>query len=178
VANIRALRNNATVPELADEPGLADWLDESGLTLAEAARIQPTYGPIDPFEPPDRAYRTATFVSAGIGAAASVWNLLTPRTSPARTAAGVTGVAAGVGALTTGVIGLALDEAEHEVRGGEVALNLGMGVVSVLLGGRTLLRSPDAAERADDASASRQWSLSPWLPEGERTAGVHLAVRF
>lgn len=43
VEHIVATRNLATVPQLADEPGLAQWLETQGLTLAEAARIQPTY---------------------------------------------------------------------------------------------------------------------------------------
>jgi hypothetical protein len=43
VEHIVATRNTATVAELADEPGLAEWLDAQGLTLAEAARIQPGY---------------------------------------------------------------------------------------------------------------------------------------
>ena len=47
VEHVVATRNNATVFELADEPGLAAWLDRNGLSLEEAARIQPHYG--DPF---------------------------------------------------------------------------------------------------------------------------------
>lgn len=43
VEHIVATRNTATVNQLADEPGLAQWLDAQGLTLAEAARIQPSY---------------------------------------------------------------------------------------------------------------------------------------
>lgn len=43
VERIAASRNNATVHELADEPGLSEWLTANGLTLDEAARIQPGY---------------------------------------------------------------------------------------------------------------------------------------
>jgi hypothetical protein len=43
VEHIVATRNTATVNELADEPGLSQWLETQGLTLAEAARIQPAY---------------------------------------------------------------------------------------------------------------------------------------
>lgn len=45
VARIAATRNNARVHELADEPELLAWLEASGLTVDEAAAIQPTYGP-------------------------------------------------------------------------------------------------------------------------------------
>lgn len=43
VARIAAERNNAFVRELADEPELLAWLDAAGLTVDEAARIQPSY---------------------------------------------------------------------------------------------------------------------------------------
>lgn len=181
VAHIRALRNNATVPELADEPGLAAWLDRAGITLAEAARIQPAYGPIDPPAGPDHAYRTATIVGAGLGAATSVWNLLIDRNASTRPLAGTAGVIAGLGELAIGVIGTTLDEDEHEVGGGQVALNLGVGFVSTLLGGRSLLRRPDAATGADAPPPGErmQWTLSPWLPSGtDRPPGVRLALRF
>lgn len=43
VARIARTRNLAYVEELADEPALLAWLVDHGLTLAEAARIQPAY---------------------------------------------------------------------------------------------------------------------------------------
>lgn len=43
VEHIRATRNLATVPTLADEPGLVDWLTAHGLAPEEAALVQPTY---------------------------------------------------------------------------------------------------------------------------------------
>ncbi len=43
VESVVHTRNNATVHQLADEPGLAAWLEANGLTLEEAARIQPGY---------------------------------------------------------------------------------------------------------------------------------------
>ncbi len=43
VENIRRTRNLARVPELADEPGLLEWLDAHGVAPEEAALVQPTY---------------------------------------------------------------------------------------------------------------------------------------
>jgi hypothetical protein len=43
VDKIHAERNLATVHQLSDEPALAAWLDATGLSLAEAERIQPSY---------------------------------------------------------------------------------------------------------------------------------------
>jgi hypothetical protein len=41
---VAAHRNNEYIPELATDMRLGAWLDSVGLTVAEAARIQPTYG--------------------------------------------------------------------------------------------------------------------------------------
>lgn len=43
VRHIRETRNLATVPTLANEPGLAEWLTTHGMTVEEAALVQPTY---------------------------------------------------------------------------------------------------------------------------------------
>ena len=48
VARIAKERNNALVHELADEERLLAWLSAAGLTVEDAARIQPTYGCPDP----------------------------------------------------------------------------------------------------------------------------------
>ncbi|MEQ9498873.1 MAG: hypothetical protein RIT81_18485 [Deltaproteobacteria bacterium] len=46
VERVRSTANNAYVYELADDPELAAWLDENGLTIDEAATIQPSYEPV------------------------------------------------------------------------------------------------------------------------------------
>lgn len=43
VQDVAVTRNNAYIAELADDPRLVAWLDSVGLTVAEAARIQPSY---------------------------------------------------------------------------------------------------------------------------------------
>ena len=47
VARIRATQNNALVPAFAGDPALVAWLEQAGLTAAEAVRIQPSYCFID-----------------------------------------------------------------------------------------------------------------------------------
>ncbi len=44
VKKISTERNHARVKDLADEPGLLAWLEAAGLTVEEAAVIQPGYG--------------------------------------------------------------------------------------------------------------------------------------
>lgn len=43
VERIARTKNHAFIADLASEPELLAWLDVAGLTIAEAARIQPTY---------------------------------------------------------------------------------------------------------------------------------------
>lgn len=45
VERVASTRNNAFIPELAEDPELRARLDSVGLSVAEAARIQPTYMP-------------------------------------------------------------------------------------------------------------------------------------
>jgi hypothetical protein len=46
VARVARAANNAFVPELAADAELLAWLEQAGLSLAEAARIQPSYCPL------------------------------------------------------------------------------------------------------------------------------------
>lgn len=43
VEHVARTRNNATVHQLTDEPALHAWLEANGMTVAEAARVQPGY---------------------------------------------------------------------------------------------------------------------------------------
>lgn len=44
VSRVAAERNHALVPAMADIQGVLAWLDAVGISVSEAARIQPTYG--------------------------------------------------------------------------------------------------------------------------------------
>ena len=46
MARLRFAQNHALVRDLADDEGLLAWLEEACLSATEAARIQPTYGPM------------------------------------------------------------------------------------------------------------------------------------
>ena len=69
VDRIAKTRNNAFIHELVDDPELVSWIAASGLSVDEAARIQPTYGP-----PPvivvangDRVAPNYALLSMGLG---------------------------------------------------------------------------------------------------------------
>lgn len=68
--------NLVRVPDLADEPRLQRWLQGRGLTLEEAARIQPAYGPAPPNPvPAERStYAGVTVGMSVLTAAASAYS--------------------------------------------------------------------------------------------------------
>ena len=45
VDDVATTANSATIAELSAEPRLVRWLDQNGLSLEEAGRVQPGYGP-------------------------------------------------------------------------------------------------------------------------------------
>lgn len=71
VAHIAGSRNLARVHELADEPALVAWLDAQGLTLDEAARIQPAYADHEEIQWQPTA---AVLASADVGARAGAFD--------------------------------------------------------------------------------------------------------
>jgi len=101
VDHIAQTRNNAFIHQLVDDPELVAWLHESGLTVDEAARIQPTYGPLPiTVDNPDRVSSSYALLSMGLGSA-SVASTALNVFSPSRLSnalgfiAGVAQVAAG-----------------------------------------------------------------------------------
>jgi hypothetical protein len=89
VDRIATTRNLARIPELADDPALVAWLDSAGLTVAEAARIQPQYegggclcpgGNIETVRAPAtrRGYQVSSGVYAGLSTTLIAANLMRP----------------------------------------------------------------------------------------------------
>lgn len=101
VDNVAATSNNAYVRELADDPALITWLDSSGLSLVEAARIQPQYGFFPP-PPEDRDRVKSGFALAAVGLgsaslATTAVNIMRPTYL-----GGLLGVVAGTAAIIVG----------------------------------------------------------------------------
>ena len=102
VDKVAATRNNAYIRELANDPALIAWLDSSGLSVAEAARIQPTYGaPFFPVEEDDHRVSTDFALAAlgfgGASLATTAVNIVRPTYI-----GGLLGVLAGTGAIIVG----------------------------------------------------------------------------
>jgi len=89
VDKVARTRNNAFIHDLADDAALIQWLSDNGLTVDEAARIQPSY---DGFFPESSNhvssdFAIATMLLGGASMAFSAVNIVKPT---------VTGEAAGV----------------------------------------------------------------------------------
>jgi hypothetical protein len=100
VDKVAGTRNTAFIPELASDPALVAWLDSAGLTVAEAARIQPEYS-FPPFNSdPNKVnsdFAIATVLLGGGSLAASTVNLVSPSL-----ASQVAGLLVGGGAILQG----------------------------------------------------------------------------
>jgi hypothetical protein len=130
VARIASTRNLARIRELAGDPELVAWLEQNGLTLAEAARIQPDYpgGTYDANQGSEANGLAAVGVAVGFTGAAL--NLSVAETRNARNTHGLMGVACGITGAALGIPALTED-------GGVRALgvvDIGLGVASLALG--------------------------------------------
>jgi hypothetical protein len=179
---IAATRNLARVESLVDIPGLVDWLDDTGLTLEEAAKIQPMYG-LQPQERSETAYPEVTAIFAGIGGGLVAWNLLAEREGEQWWLPGAAGLGGALAGLGLAGIGSSSDDRFDDFGGTQIAINAGVGLLSGLLGVRTLAlgRADRPPMGADDNAGSGQAgaaaSLSPWWsPDGG--AGASIALRF
>lgn len=206
VERIAATDNNVKVAALADEPELVAWLDEHGLTLAEAARIQIPYVPSFEEPAPARegslvAARSANLAGFLVGSSGAIYSI----TANARGTSGrgaVLGLAAG--ALATGVGAASLGS--RDVPRAVAVSNLAVGIASSwlsarafnahrrLLAARRAAPTPaapanveagaDGGNAATDAATSAategpRFSLAPVLPtEGRTGTGLSFSLRF
>lgn len=160
VERVAQTNNNAYIRDLAADPALVAWLDRNGLSVAEAARIQPTYQPAAPESRVSTAYATVTAFSAVAQGAAVAWNLLENPGKSGRLEPGML-------ALLTGGFGFALGYGARS--GGDQdlsGLNLGLGAVTAAVGVVNIVRALNGRSgRATPAteSAAKSVRLSPAL---------------
>lgn len=133
VDKVAATRNNAYIAELADDPALIAWLDSSGLSVSEAARIQPAYNGFPDHPPQQRVDSDFALAAVGLGSvsfASSAINIMRPSYVSGLLGIVVGAVSIGVGAdhfdsnqgtdrVATAVVGLG-------------AVSLGAGVYGLL----------------------------------------------
>ena len=139
VDDVARTSNLVYIPQLATDPRLHVWLDSVGLTVAEAARIQPQYaggggcctlGPVPPPDPDPVVVAAARnhYVLASAGAAAinglSMWlNLAPGHASPTRTRwTSAIGTLTGAAQLVYGALALHYDDSRRSIGVGNIAV--------------------------------------------------------
>ena len=135
VDKVAATRNNAYIAELADDPELITWLDAWGLSVGEAARIQPSYGGgggvVD--EDDDRVDDDVALAAIGLGSvslATTAVNFVKPSF-----ASGFVGLIVGAGSIVFGASNLDDNDGTDKVATAAIALgavSVGAGIYGIL----------------------------------------------
>lgn len=166
VARISRSQNNAYVRDLAGDPDVVAWLGRSGLTLDEAARIQPAYGYAREHNPaalePPAIAGVMALESAGI-----LLNLDPPQTNRAKLWRGGFAISAGFGGMLAGFM---LVDEPGDLSPGWGASCFTLGVVSLVHGAHRLAR-PIQAPPGVQAHAGI-WRSAGGVP------GVAVCVQF
>jgi hypothetical protein len=169
VARVAATQNNARIRDLQGDPELLAWLDGNGITVAEAARIQPAYGcegvarpPCPGFptlpsgaQPVSTGYKMTTGMSVGVDVLAVALNGLA-RTSLSPTVTGAIGIA-------TGVLGIAVGAPNFDESGSRRTfgfVNAGAGAVSAAIGVYRLTSVYRITRKSSPLSEVR---FAPWI---------------
>ncbi len=135
VNKVAASRNNAYIRELADDPALIAWLDSSGLSVAEAARIQPSYNgdpgfPIDDDDDVDDDVALAAVGLSSVSLATAAINVVKPGYF-----SGFLGIVAGTASIIAGANWLDENDGTKAVGTATVAIgaaSLGAGIYGLL----------------------------------------------
>ena len=183
VERVAKADNNVWVSKLAGDREFTRWLEASGLTLAEAARIQVPY-----VETPEEGGSSASgngintavaLVAGSLGAATIYWNARSngPERSGLRAALGF-----GAGAL-----GLAIAASRMDADGAPLALGIATGTIglgSAVMATRTLLASrgdapaTSAPANAEATSSPEPMSLSIAPTVAVRNEGLAPGISF
>ena len=153
VDRIAKTRNNAFIRELTDDQALVAWLETSGLTVGEAARIQPMYGAPVIVDNERRVSPNYAILSMGLGGA-SLGSLGFNLFTPSWTSGGI-GLTAGVATMVAGAAHL-----EDPIGNKKVAIaNTTVGSLAAIGALRALFVTRHAHQRAA-AETSRKRLLS------------------
>ena len=174
VDRIARSRNNAFIADLSSDTELVRWLDSVGLTAAEAARIQPSYGN-EPGSKVSTGFAVGSLVLGGGALVASGFNIFSPTT-----ASGWLGVAAGVGAGILGAAHIAETGTDEAIALADLLIGVtavGLGIRGIVVGGRD---PKTAATSASDGTRGIELGMSPSFtsPNGRPGFGLMLQARF
>jgi hypothetical protein len=177
VDRVAAADNNVWVPQLAGDTAFTEWLNASGLTLTEAARIQVPYDNNAP-----SLFMLASVATSTLAAGTTLWNATGNRNAK-HPFVSVLGILAGATAVTVAIGGASQDG----VPAGFNVMNFGFGATSALVATGSLMRRQHlsaqrrAAERrveserksGVDATVAPAFSVA-----GQKGPGILVQVRF
>ena len=172
VDNVVRARNNAYLPELVDEPGLTQWLDDHGLTVAEAARIQPTYGFPDTDREVAEGFAAASVGLAVVNGAAIILNLQ-GGSKDALLGRGFLGIVAGGADIVLGL-------SQTDKSGTALALGVTdilVGGISAALGVSSLVRAQTETKTPSEVARFRIQPIRRQV-EGRFTVGLAGRLSF
>lgn len=181
VARIAAARNLEYIPQLADDPALVAWLARSGLTLDEAALIQPAYPPPptptpvsgEDENPEDGVMTTGVLLSVGFAVPAIYMNLRAHPSAAQQRQVRAFGILSAAPALAIGLMDVLHD---GHLRGSGIA-QLSIGATSLTLA--LLNRMPSARAPSEQAPATKSRTRPAPVfragSDGEAQVGVALA---
>ena len=176
VDRVARMDNNVLVPDLAGDTAFTRWLDDHGLTVAEAARIQVPYVIDEDPISGDRAgaSRASSTVSSSIAlgsaVAASLWTARANANGTSKVG-NVLGMIAGATALGVGANTLGGDNSSSVLG----AATMAAGATSAWLSTRGVLRYRRVAAAKREADRA---TVAPLLPVDGKTAGVTVTLRF
>jgi hypothetical protein len=172
--------NNVRVRQLAGDTALAAWLNENGLTLAEAARIQVVYaqsaGPTGADVRRDAYLVLTPFALAG-SLVSGTMNAL-GNSNGRRTGPNVTGLISGIASIGLGV---ALSNTPNIPRSSGI-ISAAVGGLSVALAVRALVHRHEIANAVREEQKSvrvHDVSITPLITVGKEAAtGLAVSLRF
>jgi hypothetical protein len=175
VARVAATRNLEYIPTLASDTELQLWLAGSGLTLDEAALIQPEYEPVLPGPKPredetpaDDVMTSSILLSLGFAVPAIYMNLRTDRSQAEQRQVRVFGVLAATPALAVGLVDLLHD---GHLRGSGLT-QLAIGATSITLALLNRAGPPRVPSGQVPAPAPRTAPIFRAGSDGEPQVGV------
>ncbi|HUQ20187.1 MAG TPA: hypothetical protein VM099_11295 [Gemmatimonadaceae bacterium] len=172
VDKVARARNNAFIHELSDDPTLIEWLNENGLSVDEAARIQPSYDGIGFPGAENRVssdFAITTMLLGGGAMAFTGINIVRP-TLTGEAAGALVGIAAILNGLSH------IDENRGTKRVAYAGIYAGSAAVATSI--VTFLR--DRAKHHSTSSTPRTVSVAPALISNQHSyrLGISGAARF
>jgi hypothetical protein len=182
VQRVSATNNNVRARQLAGDSAFTNWLEASGLTLDEAARIQPAYGGdrVGARDTDHYGLASAFALTASLGT--TIANV-TANDDGRYPLLSVLGITAGAATLGLG----ALDMVGEDASPGLAWANAVVGTAGMIVGVRSLARRHGTSAVRRNANAQGTKTSRPDIRAivtptfslvGQRSAGVLLQLQF